>query len=488
MSVKDIITPLYDALVKHHQKKPLSLHVPGHKNGDFFYEEGFSFFSDVLKLDVTELTNLDDLHAPSGVIKEAQQLAAHLYGVKSTYFLVNGSTVGNLAMILSCVREGDYVLVQRNCHKSIIHGLQLAGAIPVFLAPKFDEELQVPSYVPLETIRNAIKQYPMAKALILTNPNYYGLSYAKLPEVIQLAHQHQIPVLVDEAHGAHFIVGNAFPKSAVEMGADIVIHSAHKTLPALTMGSFLHFNSLLIDEESVSYYLKVLQSSSPSYLIMASLDLARAYVQRLIEEKEMNETIINIFNGINEIKGIRLVPSNDEQIVQDPLKVTVRSTNGLTGYQLQEKLEKSAIYPELADPFNVLFILPLATRVQMKNYFAKIMQTFVSYQSRKNESNVNLDEISTVEIEPISPLSFAYRDFLKYDKVQVSFEEAIGELSAEMIIPYPPGIPLVMTGEKISLQHIKHIRALLHMKAKFHGGEGLRSGKMLIYRSKGENV
>lgn len=147
-----------------------------------------------------------------------------------------------------------------------------------------DEDYQVPSYIECDRVKKAISLYPNANTLIITNPNYYGLT-VHLKEVIEFAHKYHIPVLVDEAHGAHFIAGNGFPMSAIEAGADVVIHSAHKTLPAMTMGSYLHFNSKLIDREKIEFYLSMLQSSSPSYPIMASLDMARAYLERTIKRK-----------------------------------------------------------------------------------------------------------------------------------------------------------------------------------------------------------
>lgn len=481
MNVNDLSTPLFDALVEHHQIQPLSFHVPGHKYGTFFYEKGFSFFQEVLKLDVTELTNLDDLHAPEGVIMEAQQLAATLYGAKSTYFLVNGSSVGNLAMILSCCQEADYVLVQRNCHKSIIHGIQLAGAIPVFLAPQFDDELHVPSYVSINTIQEAIEQYPNAKALILTNPNYYGLSYTKLKDVIALAHIYNIPVLVDEAHGAHFIASSFFPTSAVELGADIVIHSAHKTLPALTMGSYLHFNSSLIHEEKVKQYLRMLQTSSPSYLIMASLDLARAYVQKLQgKEKEIQKGITFIVEMFEQLHGIRLVKTKNGDALQDPLKLTIQSTNGLTGYELQQVFETSAIFPELADPFNVLLILPLTTEWKIPEHLTKL-QEILKMMNKQSKKGKNQIPPIFYETRPVSRLPVSYKELNKYSKTYVPFEQAIGKLSAEMIIPYPPGIPLLMNGERIEKEHIEQIQVLVGMKAKIQGGDRLKDKYIKIY-------
>lgn len=473
-----IDTPLYDALLQHIQRNPLSFHVPGHKNGTFFHEKGYPFFREILKLDVTELTNLDDLHAPEGVIKDAQELATRFFNVQSTYFLVNGSTVGNIAMILACCQDGDVVLVQRNCHKSIIHGIQLAGASPVFLAPVMDECLQVPSYVSVEAVQQAIKQYPMAKALIVTNPNYYGLSYTNLSDVVEYAHQRNIPVLVDEAHGAHFCVSPSFPASAVEAGADIIIQSAHKTLPALTMGSYLHFNSKIIKEENVKRYLAMLQSSSPSYIIMASLDLARAYMEKIqYEEREINKTIQTLTDCFQHMKGVDIVKSNDSKIEQDPLKLTIRSTEGLTGYELQQIFEEGSVFPELADPFNMLLILPLTTHYEFNKSFKQIGDKLSGAQKASQDKEIPFQPLQSSSVS----LGVPYKELEKRNKRYVSLHEAVGNLCAEMIIPYPPGIPLLMIGESITNDHIRQMKALLQMNVKIQGGDSLKDNTILIY-------
>jgi len=237
-------TPLYSALSKHKNQNPISFHVPGHKNGALFPEIASKDFDHILKLDVTELTGLDDLHDAEGVIAQAEELTADLYGVLHSSFLINGSTVGNIAMILGTCSKGDRVLVQRNSHKSIINGLQLAEVQPIFISPEYDDLIKVPTGVSFHSVKKGIEEYPDTKAIIVTYPNYYGHAI-ELRSILELAHERNIPVLVDEAHGAHFIL-EGFPESAVTLGADIVIHSAHKTLPAMTMGSFLHFNSRII--------------------------------------------------------------------------------------------------------------------------------------------------------------------------------------------------------------------------------------------------
>lgn len=472
-------TPLYSALLNHAHAKPLSLHVPGHKNGAVYLQEAYHLYRDILQIDVTELTGLDDLHHPQDVIQSAQQLTANVYGVKSSYFLVNGSTVGNLAMILSTCQEGDEVLVQRNSHKSIMNGLQLAGVKPIFLTPNMDVDYHVPSYVEIETIREALHVFPKAKALVLTNPNYYGLSI-NLKEVITLAHDHGIPVLVDEAHGAHFIIGNGFPTSAVEAGADIVIHSAHKTLPAMTMGSYLHFNSDFIDQEILETHLSMLQSSSPSYPIMASLDIARAYIEEILESKKQKAIIESAQNAkayINSINGLEVIEPTDPIVQCDPLKVTVKSTTGLTGYQLQEIFEANKIYVELANYEQCLCILPLTDRSIVINKFEQLNLRL------KRAEHPFLIKVKSQghKRNRIQSLDISYSHLKKYKKRIVKLNDAVGYYSAEAIIPYPPGIPLINVGEKITTELIDEIKELLELGVYIQGDHHIKTGNITIY-------
>ncbi|MGH0949479.1 aminotransferase class I/II-fold pyridoxal phosphate-dependent enzyme [Bacillus mycoides] len=453
--------PLYEALMEFKERRLLSFHVPGHKNGLNFPQKASGGFKDILSIDVTELTGLDDLHSPFECIDEAQQLLAEVYGVHKSYFLINGSTVGNLAMILSCCGEHDIVLVQRNCHKSIINGLKLAGANPVFLNPWIDEVHNVPVGVHDEIIKEAIAKYPNAKALILTHPNYYGMGI-DLEASIAYAHAHKIPVLVDEAHGAHFCIGDPFPKSALVYGADIVVHSAHKTLPAMTMGSYLHINSRLVSEEKVSSYLSMLQSSSPSYPIMASLDIARFAIAVIKEEghDEIVEFLRRFKEGLRSIPQIAILqyPSQDE------LKVTVQTRCQLSGYELQSVFEKVGIYTEMADPYNVLFILPL----QVNEGYMKAIEIIrlAMQQYKVKDKTVSIRYTYKGEI---SPLPYTYKQLERYETKLVSIEEAVGMIAAEMVIPYPPGIPLIMYGERITQEHTKQITHLEKTGARFQG-------------------
>ncbi|MFY4777205.1 aminotransferase class I/II-fold pyridoxal phosphate-dependent enzyme [Metabacillus sp. RGM 3146] len=473
-------TPLFSALVKHSSNQPVSFHVPGHKNGEVFPYEGRAFFQNILQIDATEITGLDDLHEPEGPIAEAMELAAHYYGVQQTYFLVNGSTAGNLAMILSCCGTDDLVLVQRNSHKSIINAIELAGAIPVFLGPGFEEGLQVPSHVPQTVIEKAIEQYPDANALVLTSPNYYGLA-GDLSWAVKKAHSKGIPVLIDEAHGAHFSLGAPFPASAIEAGSDIVIHSAHKTLPAMTMGSYLHFNSSLVDREKVEHYLSVLQSSSPSYPIMASLDLARAYLQDIAEKGRLQgilKAAEQTKKDLSNLPGIKIMsPSNPVSKV-DPLKVTVCSEKGVSGFELQRIFEKSGFFGELADHKHFLLVLAL----NEWNPFAERYGILWENLSESKDGEKSSHTIPALEYEPIARLPVSYASLKKREIHSVSFKKAIGSLSAEAVIPYPPGIPLLAAGERIAQFHLDQIQSMIAHGTRFHGGRQLHLGTLAVYK------
>jgi arginine/lysine/ornithine decarboxylase len=474
--------PLYQALQNWKKKSVHSFHVPGHKNGTVFPTFAQKEFQRLLQIDATELTGLDDLHDPADAIYKAQQLASDYYKVQATYFLVNGSTVGNLAMILGSCNEGDTVLVQRNAHKSIFHGLELANVKPVFLSPFIDKEAQVAVGLTEETVKEALKAYPNTKAIILSNPNYYGMT-VDLTNIINLAHAAYIPVLVDEAHGAHFGYGSPFPVSAALKGADVVVQSAHKTLPAMTMGSFLHFNSKLIRKEKIISYLKMLQSSSPSYPIMASLDLARYYLSQLSKEQVKKIIIqINQFREeLNEIESIRVLPASSYYEL-DPLKVTIQTACELNGFQIQERLEHMGIYTELADPQNVLFVLPLAEISERKQITGKIKEAL---------SNGRLVRRPIVPVEAIThtdytELVFPYKKLKQFNKKVVSLHEAEGFIAAEAVVPYPPGIPFLMAGEKIKQEHIKRLSAIIKEGIRLQGGEYIQQQKIYVYDYKGE--
>ncbi|MCC2931789.1 aminotransferase class I/II-fold pyridoxal phosphate-dependent enzyme [Bacillus sp. LBG-1-113] len=471
-------TPLYHALIQHARRNSHSFHVPGHHNGDVFFDEAKTIYNPLLAIDLTELSGLDDLHHPSGVIKEAQDLVSQLYGAAESFFLVNGTTVGNLAMILSVCDPGDTILIQRNCHKSVFHAVDLAGAEPVYLAPDIDEFMHVPTHVPLDTIKEALKAYPDAKGLLLTNPTYYGHS-ADLTEIISEAHQYGIPVLVDEAHGAHFVLGEPFPASALQMGADIVVQSAHKTLPAMTMGSYLHLNSNRIERNRVADYLNRLQSSSPSYPIMASLDLARAYVQHMIEEHKLSDVlqhIQSIKQTFDSLANAETVEPANQRLSTDPLKLTIRSKCGHSGFTLQKILERVNIFTELADENQVLLVLPLGGKRRIDAETIKNIDHEIE-KTPSDQINVSAEWVA----QPITVLPYQRKVLNTLQKEYVNFNEAAGRLNAEDVIPYPPGIPMIMAGERITRESVQKLSRLISMKTHVQGNMKINEKQLLVY-------
>jgi arginine/lysine/ornithine decarboxylase len=470
--------PLYEALIQYKSTNPISFHVPGHKSGAIFNQQSHNTFQELLRIDATEISGLDDLHFPEGVIKEAQELLAALYQVKESFFLVNGSTVGNLAMILSVCEKDDVILVQRNCHKSVLNALKLAKARPVFLEPDYNPEWKTATGVSKEIVERAIFLYPDAKAIILTYPNYYGMVY-DLKSIIDLAHFHNIPVLVDEAHGPHFVIGGPFPASAIQLGADMVVHSAHKTLPAMTMGSYLHINSDRVKSDIVKEYLQMLQSSSPSYVIMASLDMARNYLATYERNdiEYLQKEIVYFKKELSTIQCIKVLEYPDSK--GDTLKVTIQSRSRLSGFELQKRFEKRGIYTELADPSNVLLILPLLKENQdypLVEASRKIKELLAGVPYRPCEEEL------LISTGKISELAIPYEKLSNIEREVISISEAAGQVCAETIIPYPPGIPLLLMGELITEEKVKHLTQLMNTGARFQGGSLLDRNQINIVK------
>ncbi|WP_277586833.1 aminotransferase class I/II-fold pyridoxal phosphate-dependent enzyme [Psychrobacillus antarcticus] len=464
--------PLVEALEQFHKKKPISFHVPGHKHG--LLSNLPQPIRDSMQYDVTELNGLDDYHHPEEAIKAAEQLLTKLYNTDKSFFLVNGTTIGNLAMIYATCKYGEQIIVQRNAHKSIFHAIELVGVEPIFVSPEWDERSKTASYVSLKVMEEAIQQYPFAKAVVLTYPNYYGVSSPDLENIIRLCHSLQIPVLVDEAHGAHFRTHSEFPKSALLFGADVVVQSAHKTLPALTMGSFLHIHSDLIDSKKINKYLRMLQTSSPSYLILASLDDARSYVERYspMDYKQLMDRREVFLEALGTISLIEVVQ------VDDPLKLLLR-VGKYSGFQVRQAFEKENIFVELADPYQVLLILPLL-KVEHEYAFAEIRKRIKSAVDQlKKENPDGINNLFQMEQKSISTLEMNMELLSEKQGEWIPYVRSIGRIAKGMIVPYPPGIPLILPGEKITVSILTELEDWLDKGALFQGEHRLE--EKLIY-------
>lgn len=459
--------PIVQALKNFIANEPQSLHVPGHKNG--LLSNLPNEIKRALIYDVTELTGLDDFHHPEEAILQAEQLLAEVYETNRSFFLVNGTTVGNLAMIYATCKQGDTVLVQRNAHKSIFYALQLVGVNPVYLTPKWHEESKTAGYVEKETLQEAMKRFPYVKAAIFTYPTYYGIASKDLEEQIELCHASGIPVLVDEAHGAHLIASEQFPKSALQLGADVVVQSAHKTLPAMTMASFLHIKSTLVSEQKLNHYLRMLQSSSPSYLLLASLDDARAYVANYTESDfvylmEKRRQFIESLHTLTELQVIE---------VDDALKLLVRAP-GYTGFELKSALEKMQVYVELADVQQVLLILPLLKHGGNYSFADLRVRMKEAVICLKNVPGTLQNTTANFEMTNISQPQLSFAEIEQAKKEWIPYMRAIGRVAASTITPYPPGIPLFVLGEKITVGKLSQLEELLAIGATFQGEHRLQ--------------
>jgi len=444
-------TPLYDALKQFADSSPVSFHVPGHENGRIFPDQAREHFGSLLPLDLTELSGLDDLHAPNGMINKAQELAADFFGANHTHFLVGGSTAGNLAMILSTVSAGDKIIVQRNSHKSIFNGLELTGARPIFLSPVFDDSVNRYTAPDIETMRKALKQHPEAKAVMLTYPDYFGKTF-EMREIIKLFHEYDIPVLVDEAHGVHFPSSSAFPDSALALGADAVVQSAHKMAPAMTMGAYLHTRTGRISDSRIHHYLQMLQSSSPSYPIMASLDLARSFLANLTAHN-----LALILESAHQVSN--MLDSSDYWDVlwaDDPLKITLQVKHGMTGKKIADLFEAQGIYPELSTHTQVLFIHGLAPFDKFNHLKNAVGHIGTQLKNTPNHDIINTNNLFT---ERLMELDLDYTTMHKLSVTQVPFQQSAGYIAAEAVTPYPPGIPLILKGERITRHHIRILEA-----------------------------
>ncbi|PTM54850.1 aminotransferase class I/II-fold pyridoxal phosphate-dependent enzyme [Desmospora activa] len=457
--------PLWEAVTQFAGDTMGNFHVPGHKGGRFFDREASSFFSSLLPLDLTEVGNLDDLHQAEGAIAEAQQLAAACFGADRSFFLVGGSTAGNLALILATCQPGDRLIVQRESHQSVWNGCILAGVQPIYVSGGIDER-GLPRSLDPEVLREAFSRYPEAKAAFITSPDYDG-HIQPVRQLAQVCHACNRPLLVDEAHGAHLGFHPDLPASALNEGADAAVQSTHKLLAAMTQASMLHLKGLRVDNERVASWLRMLQSSSPSYPLMASLDVARRLMATEGEEQleRLLQRLLRLRLEVNRLQSIREMPAVMER---DPLKLSLMAEvrgEAVSGIRLARFLEKQNLWPELADHRRVLAVFTPGNQEAEFTRFIHALRHLDDVVTTFPRESQQIHLQTPLLADSAQPLDKIHRQAA----VPVPLDEAVGLVAKVAVVPYPPGIPLILPGETISEQHVSAIRDQYQNEAKIRG-------------------
>jgi len=457
-------TPVYKMLKEYYEKGSLPFHMPGHIFGRGLCDE----LKLAGSLDITEIPGSDCLHEPRGVIKEAQDLAALCFGSDYSFFLVNGSTSGIHAMIQAAVKPEGKLILGRDCHISALNALAQINGEPVFVQPEVDEENQIPLGVTAENLEKVLKENPDAQAVLITRPGYYGTA-TRLSNISKLAKDYNMPLLVDEAHGAHFCFHEDFPKPAITQGADLCVQSLHKTLPALTQTAILHGNSKgLIEKSIIEKTVSMVQTTSPSYILMVSIDIARSVMENkgrdLYENLKHNisEFLIKL-NKNTCVKRITCVNSNFESDFSR-IVLSFKSV-GISGFDAEEILRtRFGIVAEMADLNNIVLI---ATPFHNSLDFDKLLMALkiISDEFCTARAREKLPRWPQQLPERLVPLRKAL-----FEKVEeIPIENALGKVSGIFVTPYPPGIPLVTPGERINKEVIDYVDILLRENCPVHG-------------------
>lgn len=427
----------------------ISFHVPGHKLGKIYDKLGYGkVLERIYKMDTTEIAETDNLHSPEGIIKISQERASKAFKSEETYYLVNGSTCGIQGAIMAVCSPKDKLIVNRDCHQSVINACILGDIDPIYIYPNIDKSNNILKGIKIEDTIDVIDKNEDAKAILVTYPTYYGQTY-NLRKICDYAHSKNIVVIVDEAHGSHLGLSNELPQTALEQGADIVIQSTHKTLPSFTQSSMIHVQGTRIDKERLTTILRMIESSSPSYVLMCSLELAVDIYETKGKEL-MEELLNNIYKFKLSMKTNKLVELYNED---DKTKIFISmKKNNLTGYKLDEILRKDYnIQVELANYYGVLLICTIGNE---KEDF-KSLEMALNDISNRYTYNKYVEMIEypiNIPTKALTPREAFYNI-----KKSVKIYESIGKICGEYVIPYPPGISLLSPGEIITKEIVDYI-------------------------------
>lgn len=437
---------LYDKLIEYNKSDYYGFHMPGHKRNEKMFGTRLPY-----GIDITEIDGFDDLHHAETLIKDQEERAAHLYKAEETHFLVNGSTVGILSAILGVTNRGDKILVARNCHKSVYNAMELNGLRPIYIYPEYEKDLQINGEVSSEKIEILLNENPDVKAVMIVSPTYDGV-LSNVEKIAQIVHKRGIPLIVDEAHGAHFGFHPYFPENSNVKGADIVIHSVHKTLPSLTQTALIHINGEIVDREKVRKYLHMLQSSSPSYILMASIDRC----MELLESE--GDTLFELFAQRidvlrTELQGLKhLEILQTEQFDRSKFLISVKKT-GITSKKLADILLHT--YHLQMEMTGGTYVLAMTALGDTKEGFERLKRAL--FKIDKSLSDEKQEDYLPVEL-PKLPLVCTNEEIERKkcgNEELILWKASIGRISTEYAYVYPPGIPLIVPGEQITQEAIQ---------------------------------
>ncbi len=454
--------PIIDLLREYAAGDVLPMHMPGHKrSGDSAERIPVSPYA----VDLTEIPGFDDLNDPRGIIARSEALASKLWGSRSTFYSVNGSTSGVLSAVTAVCEAGRPVVVARNCHRSVYHALELSGAAPVFIAP-VPTRGGLPGSVDPSAVEDALTACPDASAVVLTSPTYEGV-ISDIENICRAAHGRGVPVIVDEAHGAHLGLFGVFPEGAVGCGADVVIHSLHKTLCSLTQTAAVHVSGDLVDEDEIARRMAIFSTSSPSYVLTASID---AEVRALSESGGASLRRWRDALGVVEKTSERLlnltVPrlSDDPAVFRaDPSKIFVDSrAAGVTGDRLLALFRDEGVEVEAAYPHGVLAMTGEGDTEDTLLLFSRALEAV-------DPGLVPGDPAAPFAVLSVPPRVLSAVEAVRKPKVRVPLGEAAGRVSASYVFAYPPGVPLIVPGEAFTEETVEAIKRTGSGGARLHG-------------------
>lgn len=447
-----------DYLIKHSRHGSISFHMPGHKGIGLYHKYGYGDFLDrIMSCDITEIAGADNLFQAEGIIRETMDRYRELYHVKQSYLLVNGSSAGIIAAVMAAVPRGGRLIMARNCHKAVYHGLTLGGVKPIYAYPKTVSKISGP--ISVAEIETLILQNQDAAAVILPSPNYYGVC-SDIKGIADVCHKYHKILIVDQAHGAHlkffsdFALDHGFPKSAEECGADIIINSIHKTLASFTQSAVLHLNSDRVDRYVLEDKLQMIQSSSPSYLLTGSLDINAVLLKRHGSEliTAWAENVAWFYQQASALKEIRILKP---EAYFDRTKINIdASAYGLDGAALEAYLQQKNIYAELTTGNILMCMTGIGnSRKDMECLLQALEEITYTYIRRENLQNEQENaEFLWSHRHKMNPIPER--------KIRVPLEQSAGRICAVSVIPYPPGIPLLCPGEEITALDIEYIKEL----------------------------